>query len=114
FPGNIRELKGMVEDVVAKSTNNMITINDFNENLKHLDYDSRQESEHIRQNHHNYQADIQSWEQLPDLETTRDLLIHEALRRAGNNQSLAAKILGVTRQNLNQCLKRKNEHVNIK
>lgn len=39
---------------------------------------------------------------LPTIEEAKDLLIEEALRRTGGNKSLAAQMLGVTRQALNK------------
>ena len=42
--------------------------------------------------------------QLPSLKQARVLLIEEALRRAGGNQSLAAAMIGVSRQAINKYL----------
>jgi transcriptional regulator with PAS, ATPase and Fis domain len=39
---------------------------------------------------------------LPTLRETQDILIHEALKRANNNQAVAANLLGVSRQALNR------------
>jgi transcriptional regulator with PAS, ATPase and Fis domain len=44
-------------------------------------------------------------EQLPTLKQTEHLLISEAMRRANNNQAIAAQLLGITRQALNKRLK---------
>jgi DNA-binding NtrC family response regulator len=43
---------------------------------------------------------------LPTLKQTEQLLIDEALRRAGGTQSVAAMMLGITRQALNKRLKK--------
>jgi DNA-binding NtrC family response regulator len=45
-------------------------------------------------------------EQLPTLRQVEQLLVEEALRRAGGNQSIAATMLGITRQALNKRLKK--------
>jgi DNA-binding NtrC family response regulator len=42
---------------------------------------------------------------LPDLNQTEFLLINESMRRTKGNQSLAARILGITRQALNEKMK---------
>jgi transcriptional regulator with GAF, ATPase, and Fis domain len=42
---------------------------------------------------------------LPTLKESGRLLVHEALRRAQNNQAIAAQMLGITRQALNWRLK---------
>ena len=40
--------------------------------------------------------------QLPTLKEIQTVLVNEALKRTNNNQSIAAKMLGVTRQALNK------------
>ena len=47
--------------------------------------------------------------QLPTLKQIEQLLIDEALKRANNNQSIAALSLGISRQALNKRLKKKAE-----
>jgi len=46
-------------------------------------------------------------ERLPSLRQVRELLIEEALKRAGGNQSIAAGLLGISHQALNKHLQRK-------
>ncbi len=41
-------------------------------------------------------------ERLPTLKQAEDALVEEALRRAGGNQSIAASMLGITRQAMNK------------
>ena len=48
-------------------------------------------------------------EQLPTLKQIEQLLISEAMKRANANQSIAAQILGITRQALNKRLKKTNQ-----
>ena len=45
-------------------------------------------------------------EPLPTLKQAEQLLVGEALRRAGGTQSVAAMMLGITRQALNKRLKK--------
>ena len=52
---------------------------------------------------------FESVRNLPTLKDAEERLIAEALKRAGGNQSIAAGILGVTRQALNRRLRRKEE-----
>ncbi len=47
-----------------------------------------------------------SLDRLPTLEESEDLLIQEALKRTNGNQTLAAQLLGITRQTLHRRLKR--------
>jgi len=48
-------------------------------------------------------------EQLPTLKQAEQLLIDEAMKRANDNQSIAALSLGITRQALNRRLRLKNK-----
>jgi DNA-binding protein Fis len=43
---------------------------------------------------------------LPTLKQIEQLLVDEALRRAGGNQAIAAMMLGISRQALNKRLKK--------
>lgn len=43
---------------------------------------------------------------LPTLKQAKQMLIEEALRRTNNNQSLAARVLGLSRQALNSFLQK--------
>ncbi len=47
--------------------------------------------------------------QLPTLEESATLLVYEALKRCQNNQTIAARLLGITRQALNQRVKKLKE-----
>ena len=47
-------------------------------------------------------------ESLPTLRQIEDLLVEEAMRRTGDNQSIAALTLGISRQALNKRLKKMN------
>ena len=47
-------------------------------------------------------------DQLPTLKQAEQLLIDEAMKRANENQSIAALSLGITRQALNRRLRLKN------
>jgi DNA-binding NtrC family response regulator len=44
---------------------------------------------------------------LPTLKQVEELLIEEAMMRSGGNQTIAARILGISRQALNNRLQRK-------
>ena len=61
------------------------------------------------QNHTNDDDLISNFSTLPTIKNIEDQLIKEALLRAKNNQSIAANMLGITRQALNKRLIRKRE-----
>jgi transcriptional regulator with PAS, ATPase and Fis domain len=48
-----------------------------------------------------FQTDLQHTKELPPLKEVESMLIKEALRRAKGNQTLAAKMLNVSRKTLN-------------
>ena len=50
-----------------------------------------------------------SLDRLPTLEESEDLLIQEAFKRTNGNQTLAAQLLGITRQTLHRRINPKKE-----
>jgi len=52
-------------------------------------------------------------EQLPSPRESQAILINEAMKRAKNNQSVAAQLLGISRQALNSRLKQQKESVSF-
>ncbi len=94
FPGNIRELKAMIDDALARCTSDSLSIDVFKKHIGFL-------KENM--NHNNW---IESIEVIPTLKEASLLLIKESLKRSNDNQSIAAKMLGISRQALNQRLKK--------
>lgn len=87
FPGNIRELKAMVYDDVAmyKADNNKLLIP---EGTKQNEYEL------------NMMGFLENLDELPSLKQANIRLIKEALKRTNGNKTLAAKLLGITRQTI--------------
>ncbi len=103
FPGNIRELQGIVFDAVSKHTSGKLSLDVFRNTIfEHHTGTIAEEPE--RYEHH--KPDITFGEELPTLKELDMLLIEEAMRRAGNNQSIAARMLGISQQALSKRLKR--------
>jgi DNA-binding NtrC family response regulator len=103
FSGNVRELKAMVFDAVGGSKSNKISLESFNESIQsHNGFDSS--------TFHSSSLLADSWAaqltQLPTLKESTRSLIQEAMKRANNNQRVAALMLGITPQALNQRLKK--------
>ena len=106
FPGNVRELKAMTFDAVSKHGSKMLSNSSF---LEHIDSsrgsDARAESGGA--------GSTKKWlsrlERLPTLKEISQLVIEEALRRADDNQRVAAKMLGISHQALNQRLRRRKK-----
>ena len=103
FPGNIRELESMIFDAVSSHTSGKLSMDSF--------------KTHIAKKHPSTATDptdfpsekgalISFTHQLPTLRQIEQLLVEEALKRANNNQSIAALSLGISRQALNKRLKK--------
>jgi DNA-binding NtrC family response regulator len=98
WPGNVRELEGMCFDAVARLEGSTLSIEQFRLTDSVTDLDS-----------HGGIVDtdfVRLLNRLPTLEAAEESLIAEALRRASGNQTLAAEILGISRQALNKRLNR--------
>ena len=101
FPGNIRELKNMVQDAVLRSNRGRLALQPFKEHIEN-ERDGEVVSVGGAAN------DFSQWQTLPTLKQIQEILIDESLRRAENNISIAAQMLGITRQALSQRLKKTN------
>jgi DNA-binding NtrC family response regulator len=97
YPGNVRELMGMVFDAAAQHDSNILSMHSFE---NHMGIYSNKESL-LESKEEIVFPDI-----LPTLEVANIAIITEALRRTDNNQSLAAKLLGVSQQTLNYRIKK--------
>ncbi len=98
FPGNIRELRSMVFDAVTQSTSNMLSISFFK------GIDGRQQESVLLQR--NDAANIfESVESLPTIHQAVGNLVAEAMKRAGGNQSIASRLLGISQPALSKRLK---------
>jgi two-component system nitrogen regulation response regulator GlnG len=103
FPGNIRELEGMVFDAVARCQGNVLPLQSFKDAC---DLETLSPSVETSQD---FAGPAPNWlpERLPTLKEAEDDLIAEALRRADGNQGAAAALLGISRQALNKRLIRR-------
>ena len=103
FPGNIRELESMVFDAVSSHASGKLSMDAFKAHLSKISVTDAADSPAEKG------ALISFSHQLPTLKQIEQLLIDEALKRANNNQSIAALSLGISRQALNKRLKKKAE-----
>ena len=98
FPGNIRELESMVHDAVGRTTGSILTLESFRERIF-------PDSIPARSLHKAPSGLFTTLPVLPSLRVAADELIHEAMARAGDNQGVAAALLGISRTALNRRLK---------
>jgi DNA-binding NtrC family response regulator len=106
FPGNIRELESMVFDSVGSHRSGKLSMDVFKSHIFQKPPASK------REQHEQVQRECVSVsfsERLPTLKELEQMLVDEAMRRAGGNQSIAALSLGITRQALNKRLRKERE-----
>ena len=101
FPGNIRELQAMILDVVTRSTTTKISIASFKELILR---EKGEVTSSVGQGVDD--AGMIIFSSFPTLKQAEDEVIKRALELTGNNQGLAAQMLGITRQALNNRLRR--------
>jgi DNA-binding NtrC family response regulator len=103
FPGNIRELEGMIFDAVSNHKSGKLSMDCFKSNIFR-----KPELPDSRKLPLKAPICIPFPEKLPTFKEVEQLLIHEAMKRADGKQSIAALMLGITRQALNRRLRNMN------
>lgn len=106
FPGNIRELRAMVIDAVSGHDSGVLSLQSFRDAVGIEAASPRGESAKPAPDDAT-QATFSH--PLPTLKQVEELLIEEALRRCNGNQSVAAPMLGISRQALNRRIRRMRE-----
>jgi DNA-binding NtrC family response regulator len=101
FPGNVRELRGMVYNAVSAHTSGVFSMQSFK---KALDK-QKGNSDFTEVANPEEQGWYRSLDPFPTLKQMESLLIREAMKQAKGNQTIAARLLGITRQTLNNKLK---------
>lgn len=100
FWGNVRELKAYISDAVARCTHGHITDELIEERLTGATSVKKDEMTHTNP--------IESlFGRFPTLDELADFAIDTALNVTENNQSQAARLLGISRQALNKRLKKR-------
>ena len=93
FPGNVRELQALVHDAVSRGRLGTVSMEPFRR------LNAQTGTAGLPPPMLSFPA------RLPTIEETVDQLVNEALRRTGNNQAAAARLLDITRQAMSQRLK---------
>ncbi len=101
FPGNIRELQAMVFDAIAQNSNGILPLAVFRQHISRTQQD---ESKHHTRDPKGG-IPITFADPLPTIKQATRLLVEEAMHRAGNNQTTAASLLGISQQALSKRLK---------
>ena len=101
FPGNIRELEAIIFDAVSVHDSKKLSLEVFKTHIA-----QETQTDHSEAGYDVHQKELVLFsEQLPTIKETLNLLIKEAIDRANGNQSIAARLLGISRTALNKRLK---------
>jgi DNA-binding NtrC family response regulator len=100
FPGNVRELRAMVHDAVSRHPGSILSMETFKDALEKASEGAR--GAEVAPPSGN---PFSTLEALPTFREAYDLLLDEALARSQGNQTLAARLLGVTQSALSKRLK---------
>jgi len=108
FPGNIRELQGMVFDAVARHTKGMLSMNSFLDAIGIECHEPEREARTAMPSDATIVLHDATGERTPTLKEAEELLVAQALKLSDGNQGAAAARLGITRAALNKKLIRKS------
>jgi len=106
FPGNVRELEGMVFDAVVRHSSGILSMESFRGAIGDVRPTAEMEVSPAadRENPLNV-----LFGHFPTIDEVEEYLINEAMTLAKNNQGIAANLLGMNRQTLNKRLKNKGK-----
>ncbi|MBU4263360.1 MAG: sigma-54 dependent transcriptional regulator [Proteobacteria bacterium] len=100
FPGNIRELKAMIFDAVSRQQGTVLGLEPFSRNMGL----SEAKKSKVKA-YSDCEPNVCFGDDLPSMKEVRYRLAEEALKRAGGNISIAARLIGLTRQSLSQFIR---------
>jgi DNA-binding NtrC family response regulator len=105
FPGNVREIQAMVFDMVARNSSRKLPLDGFKAIITRERNDTPISAEMMPSGELNAANGI-SFIRFPTLKEAETELINRALALAKGNQGVAAALLGISRQALNNRLRR--------
>lgn len=100
FPGNIRELKAMIYNAVSTHRDRVLSMDTFIKTIGRPD--ERDASATVKSDERNLYSGL---ERLPTFGEAAELLVEEAMARAKGNQTIAARLLGISQPALSKRLK---------
>jgi DNA-binding NtrC family response regulator len=102
FPGNVRELRGMVYDAVSRHGGGVLSMETFKSRI----FKNGTENLDAQSTSNAPAGNVLFTDKLPTIKAVEQQLIDESLKRSKGNQSIAASMLGITRSALNKRLNR--------
>jgi len=105
FPGNVREMKAIVFDAVARHTSGILSMEYFR-SIMGTRPGTPSDSSLAKAVVENQRMTLH---RLPTVREVEEYLVAEAMKMANGNQGIAASMLGFTRQTLNKRLRKTRE-----
>ena len=96
FPGNVRELRAMVVDALARHEKGVLSLSSFHEHMDRATGEGEPAEPALAASGGAFGRD------LPSVEQATRMLIAEALKRTNGNQGAAARLLGISRRTVNR------------
>ena len=110
FPGNVRELQNMVYDAVARQKSGELTARSLGSFLRDgAESPEPGSGDTLSATPEGMDTALHPF---PTLQESTDRLIEQAMAKASGNQRIAASLLGITRQALNNRLVRRQQNKN--
>jgi DNA-binding NtrC family response regulator len=106
FPGNVRELRGIMFDAVSLHTSGILSLDSVRKQIAARPPDKS--AERTPGNRSSDDDLVLFPGRFPTLGEVEETVIEEALKRAEGNQTIAAELLGISRRALNNRLRRKD------
>ena len=110
FPGNIREMEGMIFDAVSLHKSGILSLELIRQKMSDYVQDKNRKNNNLKVAIDNPAQPIDLPGRFPTLKEIEESLIEEALRRAEGNQTIAAELLGISRRALNNRLRRTGDN----
>ncbi len=101
YPGNVRELRALIYDAVSVHGGGVLSLQRFKQTIGEQNLPAEEMTKG-----RSLDKKVHFGETLPTLKEVSWLLIEEAMQRSQGNQSIAARLLGVTPQALSKRLKK--------
>lgn len=102
FPRNVTELKEMIFKAVDRHTSKVLSLDVFKEHME-------REERLARERGFSEPSPFRVFKNLPTLKQASQLLVEESMRRANGNQSIAARMLGISQPALSKRLKAESQ-----
>ncbi len=103
FPGNIRELEALIFDAVNRCTGDVLPFDWLHDKIGRAKIADNNDA---NSGNRNFRLDFPILGNFPTLAEVTESVIKDAMDRTDGNQSVAAQLLGISRQRLNYTLKK--------